>query len=69
MIIKIPIPGAMVGRVGYSIEFDSDKIDVVQMTRGLTPGPEGMELTTRSKMTLEFATTEDAPKWVKTDGT
>lgn len=69
MIIKIPMPETLAGRHGYSIEFDSGKVDVVQMTRGLTPGPEGMELTMRSKLTLEFATTEDAPKWVKTDGT
>jgi hypothetical protein len=69
VIIKIPIPGAIASRAGYSIEFDSDKIDVVHMTRGLVPGPEGPELTMQSKLTLEFATTDDAPKWVKTDGT
>lgn len=69
MIIKIPMPETLAGRTGYSIEFDTDKIDVVQMTRGLVPGPDGPELTMQSKLTLEFATTEDAPKWVKNDGT
>lgn len=68
MIIKIPIPETLAARAGYSIEFDPDKIDVIHMTRGLTPGPDGLELTMRSKLTLEFAATEDAPKWVKTDG-
>jgi hypothetical protein len=58
MLIRIPIP-----RTEHALEFDSDKIDRVELPREMADTPNGKEFTGRCKMILEFAN-EDAPQWV-----
>ena len=65
-LIRIPVPGAVASGTVYVIEFDSDKIETVQLPREVADGPDGEHrLTGRSSLILRFATLDDAPRWVE----
>ena len=68
MLIRIPVNGAEIDGATYVIEFDSAKVDRVEMSRGMTDVEGRKEFTGRSTLTLEFAELADAPKWVKAEG-
>lgn len=70
MRIKIPIPGAEIAGSLYAIEFDTDKIDSIELASGIAHEADVnlRELTGRTKLILEFAEREDAPRWVKREG-
>ena len=60
MLIRIPIPNTE-----HAIEFDSDKIDAIQLPAEIATHDGKAGFTGRSKLILEFAAKEDAPKWVQ----
>jgi hypothetical protein len=71
MLIRIPVPGALVSGTEYVLEFDPDKIDSIEMNRPVmdVPGDPGRkEFTGRASLILHFATLEDAPRWVEAEG-
>jgi len=64
--IRIPIPGAEIGGAPYAVEFDPAKIDAIHLARGVTSDQDrGTALEDRTKLILEFANPEEAPRWVK----
>jgi len=68
MLTRIPVPGAVVSGTQYVLEFDSDKIAGVDMSRPImdVPGDPGRkEFTGGASLTLHFADLADAPKWVE----
>jgi len=68
MMIRIPVPGAVIAGTEYVLEFDSDKIASVEMDRPIRYDPDDpgrKEFAGLSSLTLRFATLEDAPKWVE----
>ena len=58
MKVRIPVPDALTADYPYAVEFDSDKISGIQLSGGLGG----------SRLILDFADLEDAPKWARREG-
>jgi hypothetical protein len=64
-IVRIPVPGAWVKDKRYVIEFDSDKMTGVEMTRGMVDIGGQQEFDGTNRITLKFDNFADAPRWVE----
>jgi len=69
MIIRIPIPEAIVDGKQMAIEFESDNISKTDIYRGFDDDGEGHKTPNgTSTLSFHFDKLEDAPKWVELPG-